>query len=287
MAKTQGASIPQMYPLKGDHNLPEVSKAGMIQTPVIAVKEVIQPPPQQATQVEPQPQQQQQPVVAHQQLATNFTNVINPTIAVNPNPIHPTYPIAQPSSQEERETRQNLFDGNLPTNVKSAGTLPIPLNVKLTGKLLSFELELDDQDKWMINIVDRNRIRRQLLNKIKIDVNMVRRLLPKQVDLNKFLKNLEYKVIHDYKIPLSVKELRAEYQSSPWFQDIYKYVKTGFCRYTGHAKFAFKKSCEDYFLINDILFKLKYDSNMDEMTTVLCIPEKYYLSYYINIMMKY
>ena len=72
-----------------------------------------------------------------------------------------------------------------------------------------------------------------------------------------------------------MKELQAEYFSSPWFQDIYKYLRTGFCRYTGHAKFAFKKTCEDYFLINDILFKLKYDSNMEEMTTVLCIPEKY------------
>ena len=159
--------------------------------------------------------------------------------------------------------------------MQAAGRIPIPLNVKLTGQLPSFELEPDDQEKWMINEVDRNRIRRQLLNKIKIDVDIVRRLLPKQVDLKKFLKNLEYKVIHDYKIPLSVKELKAEYQSSPWFQDIYKYVRTGFCRYTGHAKFAFKKSCEDYFLINNILFKLKYDSNMDEMTTVLCIPEKY------------
>ena len=29
------------------------------------------------------------------------------------------------------------------------------------------------------------------------------------------------------------------------------------------------------FLINDILFKLKYDNNMEEMTTVLRIPEKY------------
>ena len=89
------------------------------------------------------------------------------------------------------------------------------------------------------------------------------------------MKILEHKVIHDYKIPLSVKELKAEYFNSPWFQDIYKYLTIGFCRYTGHANFAFKKSCEDYFLINDILFKLKYDNSMNEMTTVLCIPEKY------------
>ena len=135
----------------------------------------------------------------------------------------------------------------IPLKGKGNSVIPIPLKVKLTGKLPSFEIELDVQEKWMINEVDRNRLRRYLLNKIKIDVDMVRRLLPKQVNLNKFLENLEHKVIHDYKIPLSVKELKAEYFNSPWFQDIYKYLRIGFCRYTGHAKFAFKKSCEDYF----------------------------------------
>ena len=207
---------------------------------------------------------------------TNFPNIINPTLTCNPTqPNFPAQLVAQPSFQGERDTRAKLENLQNTMSLQSKNVLPIPLNVKLVGKLPSFEVEFDEQDKWMINEVDKNRVRKQLLNKIKIDVDMVRRLLPKQVNLNKFLENLEHKVIHDYKIPLSVKELRAEYYSSPWFQDIYKYLRTGFCRYTGHAKFAFKKTCEEYFLINEILFKLKFDSNMEEMTTVLCIPEKY------------
>ena len=128
-----------------------------------------------------------------------------------PRPTFPTQPIAQPSFQEERDTRTNQENLNFQNVGKKGGVIPIPLNVKLGGKLPSFEIELDDQEKWMINEVDKNKIRKQLLNKIKIDVDMVRRLLPKQVNLNKFLENLEHKVIHDYKIPLSVKELKAEY----------------------------------------------------------------------------
>ena len=86
-----------MYHLKGDHNSPEVSKAGMIQPPV--VEEVGQPEQQQQViQPKPQPQQQQQQLVSNQQLATNFPNVMNPTLAVNPTTIHPTQPIAQPFS---------------------------------------------------------------------------------------------------------------------------------------------------------------------------------------------
>ena len=208
---------------------------------------------------------------------TNFPN-INPAHTYNPAPIHPAQTIAQPSFREERDTnanQENLNFQQVTITNKRYWYYTYSIECKLVGKLPSFEIELDDQEKWMINEVDKNRVRKQLLNKIKVDVDMVRRLLPKQVNLNKFLENLEHKVIHDYKIPLSVKELKAEYFSSPWFQDIYKYLRTGFCRYTGHAKFAFKRTCEDYFLINDVLLKLKYDNKMDEMTTVLCIPEKY------------
>ena len=297
MAKAEGAAVPQMYPLQGDHKRPEVSQTGMIQTqtpnqqevpvPVIVQEKVVQgnpaiqelQVPQVVQNVNPvNPNQMVRTVNTVQTVNTNFPN-INPAHTVYPQPIQPAQPIAKPSFQEERDTRANQenlnLPTNLPTNLTTKGVVPIPLNVRLVGKLPSFEIELDDQEKWMINEVDKNRVRKQLLNKIKIDVDMVRRLLPKQVNLNKFLENLEHKVIHDYKIPLSVKELKAEYFSSPWFQDIYKYLRTGFCRYTGHAKFAFKKTCEDYFLINDVLFKLKYDNNMEEMTTVLCIPEKY------------
>ena len=33
MAKEQAADIPAMYPLKGDHKLPEVSQSGIIKVP--------------------------------------------------------------------------------------------------------------------------------------------------------------------------------------------------------------------------------------------------------------
>ena len=119
MAKTQGAEIPQMYPLRGDHNLPEVSKAGMIQTPnkelPLAVEVVKQHDKVVETQINPvsttvQPQQPivvqpQQPIVVQPQqpivnrnVLANFPN-INPALTYNQlaRPIAPTQPIAQPS----------------------------------------------------------------------------------------------------------------------------------------------------------------------------------------------
>ena len=124
---------------------------------------------------------------------------------------------------------------------------------------------------------DKNGVTKQLISGSKVDVNseLISKYLPKQIDLEMFLENLKHKVIHDYEIPITIKELRAEYYSSPWFQDIYKYLKKGVCRYTGNAKFMFKQSCGDYFLINDVLFKIEYGSNLDKMTSVLFIPERY------------
>ena len=40
MAKQQAAEVPVMYPLKGDHKLPEVSQTGIIKLPAKVVNNV-------------------------------------------------------------------------------------------------------------------------------------------------------------------------------------------------------------------------------------------------------
>ena len=42
--------------------------------------------------------------------------------------------------------------------------------------------------------------------------------LPRQLEINKFLESLKRKVIHDYDIPISIKELSAEYEKYPFFR---------------------------------------------------------------------
>ena len=89
MAKTQGAEVPQMYPLKGDHNLPEVSKAGMIQTPQHVVNQqrsvdLQQPVQTQEKPVTPVVQQQLQQPPPQQQIANVATNFPNPTLLSQP-----------------------------------------------------------------------------------------------------------------------------------------------------------------------------------------------------------
>ena len=52
-AKAEGAAVPQMYPLQGDHKRPEVSQTGMIKTPIqqeVPVPTPLQPHVVQAKQ---------------------------------------------------------------------------------------------------------------------------------------------------------------------------------------------------------------------------------------------
>ena len=97
-----------MYPLKGDHNLPEVSKPGMIQTPQQVVNQHTVTQGQQSQGNPSLPfveiQQQQPQVEPLQQIvnnqidrtvASNFPKVINPAHTYN-HIINPALPIAQP-----------------------------------------------------------------------------------------------------------------------------------------------------------------------------------------------
>ena len=148
MAKAGGAAVPQMYPLQGDHKRPEVSKTGMIQAkapnqqevpvPVIVQKKALQgiqelQVPQEVQNVNPvNLNQMVRNVNTIQTVNTNFPN-INPAHTVYPQPIQPAQPIPKPSFQEERDTRANQENLNLPASLTSTkGVIPIPLNVKLS-----------------------------------------------------------------------------------------------------------------------------------------------------------
>ena len=60
MAKAEGAVVPQMYPLQGNHKRPKVSQIGMIKAPIQQERPVPLQEAQQPTVIQPQPQAQLQ-----------------------------------------------------------------------------------------------------------------------------------------------------------------------------------------------------------------------------------
>ena len=159
---------------------------------------------------------------------------------------------------------------------------PRPLDIRLLGTLPGYdEDDKDDRNQPEVSIrqPDKTMYRKskKLFDEIQ-DEMIFRKHLPRQLEINKFLESLKRKVIHDYDIPISIKELSAEYEKSPFFMDIYKYITKGHIpsAIKGHALRKLKSECEDYLVIDDILFRIKIpkDKNL-EPSLLLVIPETY------------
>ena len=99
---------------------------------------------------------------------------------------------------------------------------PVPINVMLRGQLPSFDDDKEDIDLPDMTLSDdmKQRIRFPLIGQI-LDSNIFRHHIPKQVELDKFLQILKKKVIRDYSLPISIKELGTEYPNSPFFSKIF------------------------------------------------------------------
>ena len=54
------------------------------------------------------------------------------------------------------------------------------------------------------------------------EISLFKKHIPKQQELDKFVDYLRKRVIHDCNVPLTVKELKAEYHVDPYFKDIVK-----------------------------------------------------------------
>ena len=54
---------------------------------------------------------------------------------------------------------------------------------------------------------------------------IVQKYLPKQADIDKILKVIQRKVLKGTHLPITIKEIKAGYLNSPYFKDIYLYLR--------------------------------------------------------------
>ena len=152
---------------------------------------------------------------------------------------------------------------------------PMPVNVQLQGTLPPYDVDKIWEENDWTPPKDVDKERKPLFKHIP-DYQIFRAHIPKAAELKKFMKQLKSKVIHDYNLPISVKELRAEYPTSPAFKDIYNYVIKGTLHLFGSPARKFKQQCEDFVVMSGVLFKLRYDRlDKGKPSLVLCVPEKY------------
>ena len=272
MAKTVKADVPAMYPLKGDHKKPEKSQIGIIE-----VKDT-----EEVGQGEVQIVRNQQPDIEDNIMAeidnVNIPDIVSRPVAQNVPKVNMTG-LQVPPVLNEPIPMKPVKKATSVINYDQILT-PVNIDVTLKGQLPPFDMEKSFEaiQTSVEQYPDLESLFREdkPLFKPGTEISLFMKHIPKQKELDKFVNYLKQRVIHDCKVPLSVKKLKAEYHVDPYFKDIDKYLEKDYCRYVGKAQTVFKMQCEDYVLVNGVLFKIRYGKeDKGEPSLVLCIPEKY------------
>ena len=279
MSKTKKADVPAIYPLKGEHRKPEhVKTPPVVEQVNVPAQLVVEELTDQSEPVGPIDSD----VVELPRLTRGYHYklylikcMINQVQDISVNPVNKpeiyTSKMKRPNPLLEPSSYPHVMGKQLP---KYEGLLkPQPIEIKLRGRLPSYDVDKAiEKYPFTMDIPSIEELKEK---KIPEDT-VFRRHIPKQVELDKFIDALKEKVIHDYNIPIHVKALRVEYKRSPYFRDIVKYIRTGYCSYVGKAQRLFKMLCEDYILMDDILFKIRcVKEQKGKPTLVLCVLEKY------------
>ena len=167
----------------------------------------------------------------------------------------------------------------VPTDIWShqppALQLPRPLEVKLAGKLPKH----DDPQDYRSPPEFLYKETQPLFSHPPSEEDLVYAKLPSHKHLKEQLEFLKKKVINDYNIPLTIKDLTQNIKTDPYFGEVYQYLNTG--RLPIGAKSSekeirrLKNQAEDYVLVDKVLFKLHQDKHDNEWKFQLCIPQEY------------
>ena len=85
---------------------------------------------------------------------------------------------------------------------------------------------------------------------------LVPKFLPKQTDIDKILKIIQWKVLKDTHLCVTIKDIQAGYLVSSYFKDIYLYLAQNKLPVTKSAIRKIKALAEKYILLDSLLFKI-------------------------------
>ena len=103
------------------------------------------------------------------------------------------------------------------------------------------------------------------------DQKVMHKFLPKQVDLEGVLKQVQNKLLRKTHFPTSMKDMEAAYLHSPFFRDIFLYLTQNKAPQERRSLARVNAKAYNYFVLDSLLFKLEPDST-GEVVAKLCIP---------------
>ena len=100
---------------------------------------------------------------------------------------------------------------------------------------------------------------------------LVQKILPKQADIDKILKLIQWNVLKGTHSPIMIKDIQAGYLISSYFKDIYLYLAQNKLPSTKSAKRKTEALAGKYILLDSLLFKII--STPEKDTAILAIME--------------
>ena len=99
----------------------------------------------------------------------------------------------------------------------------------------------------------------------------ITRYLPKQVDVERLLKELNRKVLRQTHLPVTMRDMQAAYLNSPHFRDIYICLAQNRMPVSTRKARRIEAMVNNYMLLDTLLFKVEMNANQ-EPNPKLCIP---------------
>ena len=100
---------------------------------------------------------------------------------------------------------------------------------------------------------------------------LIQKFLPKQTDIDKILDIMKRKVLKGMHLPLTIKEIQADYQRSPYFKDLYLFLLQNKLPSKRSSAKKGETLAESFVLLDSVIFKLVMTP--DKEAAVLAIPE--------------
>ena len=118
----------------------------------------------------------------------------------------------------------------------------------------------------------------QALVPINTPLSIIYKHIPRQLDIDKIVKNIETCIIHSLELPIQVRDLVKMYQHSIHFHDIYQYITDGKLPSSVKVQNCIRAEALNYVVMNNFLFRIdtQKDKDLDKDNLfLLVIPEKY------------
>lgn len=103
--------------------------------------------------------------------------------------------------------------------------------------------------------------------------SMKTRHIPKQYELDRMMNVIKRKIIRDYNLPIDIRTLKTEQETSVFFKPIYDYLAYDILPNDRKAAKSVKLRAEEYILCNGLLFRLFFNDKDERFVLQLAVPE--------------